>query len=125
MIWLYQLGVTIETVENSKKLLLLVLVVGALSNTAEYVVSPRTFGGMSGVIYGLLGYIWGKGRWEMGSPYHIDKGTFGFMMVWLVLCFFGIFGPVANFAHLGGLVAGTGWSYLEAKRIAGGGASSR
>jgi GlpG protein len=113
MLWLYQLGSLIETIGSSKKLLMLIVVTGIFSNLLQYLIAGPRFGGMSGVIYGLLSYAWGMGRWQQGSLYYIDKGTFGFMMIWLVLCFFNIFGPVANYAHLGGLVIGIIWAKLE------------
>ena len=110
MLWLYQLGSMIETIEGSKKLFWLVMVAGVLSNILQYTVTGPAFGGMSGVVYGLLSYAWGMGQWNPQSGYFIDKGTFGFMMVWLVLCFLGIFGPVANFSHLGGFLVGIFWA---------------
>ncbi len=115
MIWLYQLGTLIESISGSRRMLQLFLVSAAFSNTLQYVMAGPDFGGMSGVIYALLCYAWGMDRWEAGSRYFIDKGTFGFMIVWFVLCFAGVFGPVANYAHLGGLLVGLAWAYAEAK----------
>lgn len=116
MLWLYSLGGQIEMVAGRKKLVILVLLCAIFSNILQYVVVGPHFLGMSGVIYGLLSYVWGKERFDPGSGFTMDRGTFGFMMIWLVLCFFGIFGPVANFAHLGGLIFGLAVSYSEAKK---------
>ena len=113
MLWLYQLGINIETIEGPKKLFLVILGAGVLSNMLQYYISGPNFGGMSGVVYGLLSYAWGMGRWKPSSGYFIDKGTFGFMMVWLILCFTGIVGSVANFAHLGGFLVGLGWAKYQ------------
>lgn len=113
MIWLYQLGSMIETVAGTKKFASIILVAAALSNVFQYWMQPVPFGGMSGVIYGLLAYAWGMGRWQPRSRYFVDKPTFGFMMFWLVICFTGAMGPVANYAHLGGLIVGLIWAYGE------------
>jgi GlpG protein len=112
MLWLVQLGSVIETKGGWRHLLLFIVIAAALSNTFQYVITGPLFGGMSGVVYGLLGYTWGMGKWHPSSGYELDRGTFGFMMVWLVLCFVGLFGPVANYAHLGGLVTGVAWAYF-------------
>jgi hypothetical protein len=36
----------------------------------------------------------------------LDAGMVRYMLIWLVVCFTGLVGPVANWAHLFGLVAG-------------------
>lgn len=113
MLWFYQLGIMIETISGPRKLILLMVVSGIFSNALQYIQAGANFGGMSGVIYCFLTYAWAKGRWQPESAYYIDKGTFGFMIVWLVLCFVGAFGPVANFAHLGGFIAGLAWARIE------------
>ena len=119
MLWLYQLGSQVETNQGPRFLLLAIFIIGALSNTVEYLVPPHNpFGGMSGVIYGLLGYIWAMGRYYPRSGYFMDNGSLWFMIVWLFLCMTGVFGPTANWAHLTGLVCGLSLGYLMARRNA-------
>ncbi len=58
-LWLWEFGRRIESLAGSLHFLLLVLVTGLVSNGAQYWWSgPSLFGGMSGVIFGLLGYLW-------------------------------------------------------------------
>ena len=118
MLWLRDLGGMIETLEGWKRLLLLVLISAAISNWAEYLISgaPR-FGGMSGVIYALLGYVWMKGKYEPGSGLYLHKDTVTMMLIWLVVCFTGMMGPIANFAHLFGLIVGVVWGFLATRRV--------
>jgi GlpG protein len=58
MLWLYQLGGQIEAQESSRSVAIMVLVFASICNTAQYLVSGPLFVGMSGVVYGLLGYLW-------------------------------------------------------------------
>ena len=58
-IWLAMLGSKIEQQQGSIHLLLLVVACGVVSNMVQFNWSGSMyFGGMSGVIYALLGYLW-------------------------------------------------------------------
>ena len=111
-LWLWDLGRRVELLQGSMRMLGIVLVIGLGSNIAQFLYADvAIFGGMSGVIYGLLGYGW---IWSLMLPeksLHIPKAVIIFMLIWLVLCFMGFaslmgVGDVANAAHLGGLIMG-------------------
>lgn len=106
MFWFYDLGGMIETRQSSLRLLLLVAVTGVFSNVLQYIVAGPEFGGMSGVVYGLAGYVWMRGRYDRASGLQIHPQSVAILLVWLVVCFTGLVGSVANFAHLGGLASG-------------------
>lgn len=112
MWWLKDLGSMIEDRKSSWFLAIFVVVIGAAGNLAQYIVSGPSFGGMSGVVYGLLGYIWMKGKYDPNSRLFLHKSTVTFMLIWFVLCFTGIMGPIANAAHTAGLVIGVIWGYM-------------
>jgi GlpG protein len=112
MLWLWELGRRIEEVQGSLAALFLVLAIGLASNIAQAIaVKGGLFGGMSGVIYGLLGYCW---LWNLLSPraeFALNKAVVFFLLFWLALGYSGLitmlgFGAIANTAHLSGLVAG-------------------
>lgn len=111
-LWLGILGARIELLEGSLHLLILVLITGVCSNMAQYYWSGSIyFGGLSGVIYALLGYIWIKNKIAPYNYAPLPSGLMGFMVGWLVLCMTGILEiavgiGVANAAHLGGLIVG-------------------
>jgi GlpG protein len=111
-LWLAMLGSRIENIEGSVHLLLLVIISGAASNIAQFYWSGTIyFGGMSGVIYALLGYLWIKHKIAPQYFAPLPSGLMGFMVGWLVLCMTGVLEValgigVANAAHLSGLVAG-------------------
>jgi GlpG protein len=119
MIMLYQLGGAIELRRGTGRYALLVLFLAVVSNLAEYYLGaydPRdgwslpelrfNFGGMSGVIYGLVGYVWMKGRYEPHLGLILHPQTLTWAIVWFFLCMTGLVGGIANMAHGGGLVAG-------------------
>lgn len=111
-LWYWELGRRIEHRQGRLALLALTLIFGLLSNFAQFWFGgPSLFGGLSGVLYGLLGYCW---IFQLVAPtpaYQLPKGVLGMMLVWLLVCLSGIIdtlgiGSIANAAHVGGLVAG-------------------
>lgn len=117
MLWLKDLGTMIERHQSSLILGMQVLVMGALSNVAQYWMSGPTFGGMSGVVYGLLGYIWIRGHFDPGSKLFLHKTIVWWMLGWFVLCLTGLVGSVANTAHAVGLGVGIIWGYLSSGHL--------
>lgn len=106
LLWLRDLGGMIEHFRGTALLALLVVVSGVTGNLAEYMWSGPTFGGMSGVVYGMFGYVWIKGKYEPWQPLQLNPTVITIMLGWLIVCMTGLLGPIANAAHLGGLVAG-------------------
>ena len=112
MLWLWDLGNMVEGRKSSLFLAIFILIVSGSSNWAQYLVSGPGFGGMSGVVYGLLGYIWMKGKYDPGSRLALHKTTVAMLIVWYFLCLSGLMGHIANMAHTVGLVVGIAWGYL-------------
>ncbi|MBD1552306.1 rhomboid family intramembrane serine protease [Pseudomonas typographi] len=111
-LWFWELGRRIEWRQGSWALLGLSLGFSAVSNVIQYLWSgPSLFGGLSGVLYGLLGHIW-LYQWRAPTPlYHMPRGVLVMMLAWLGLCLSGFvsllgFGEIANGAHVGGLLVG-------------------
>ena len=111
-IWLSMLGSRIENLMGSIHLILLVVVSGLISNLSQFWWSGApNFGGMSGVIYSLLGYLWIGNILAPRAGLELPQGIFGFMIGWLFLCMTpllpAVFGVgIANAAHVGGLLCG-------------------
>ncbi len=117
MMWLRDLGSMIEGRQTSWHLLSLVLVIAAGSNVAQYYWNGPVFGGMSGVVYGLLGYIWIRGKIDPGSGLYLHPTTVTMMIVYFFACFTPLIPiRVANAAHAVGLVMGMAWGYLSSLR---------
>lgn len=110
--WFWELGRRIEWRQGSLVLLALTLLFSLASNLAQYLFGgPAIFGGLSGVLYGLLGHCWLFQRLAPCTHYRLPPGVIGMMLVWLLVCLSGLigalgFGAIANAAHVGGLLAG-------------------
>lgn len=111
-LWLWEIGGRIERSLGPIMLLGLIIVSGVISNAAQYwLTGPGLFGGMSGVVYALLGFSWLAGwlrpEWKISLPVSIVI----LMVGWLLVCMSGLIeilglGAIANGAHLGGLLVG-------------------
>ncbi len=118
MLVLYDLGKMLEMTQGTKRLALLVVVIGAGSNIGQYMIADPYFGGMSGVLYGMVGYIWLRSQCDPGSGLMLSPMTLGVMLVWFFLCLFKIIPGVANGTHAVGLVMGIIWgAFPMLKRI--------
>ena len=110
--WYWELGRRIEARQGSINLLGLTLLFSLASNFAQYTYGgPGLFGGLSGVLYGLLGHCWIYQLLSPNPAYRLPRGVLVMMLVWLVLCLSGLvsmigFGEIANAAHVGGLAIG-------------------
>jgi GlpG protein len=129
MLMLRSLGGLIEERRGAWRLALLVVVLAVVSNLAQYGIfyltraAPRlqelglgggpAFGGFSGVLYGLFGFIWIKGRLQPRQGLAVRNSLVLLMIVWFFLCFTGTVGPIANVAHAAGLLMGMLLAWLS------------
>jgi GlpG protein len=110
--WYWELGKRIEMRQGGWQLLVLTLVFSAVSNYIQYLWSgPSLFGGLSGVLYGLLGHCWIFQLLAPNPMYRLPRGVLFMMLIWLAVCLTGVvsllgFGEIANGAHVGGLIIG-------------------
>jgi GlpG protein len=105
-------GTAIELRRSWKYLLAMVLVIGAVSNLAQYLWDGPAFYGMSGVVYGLFGFIWMKSQFHPESGFFVHPTNVAILLIWLVLGFTKIL-PIANAAHTAGLLAGMAWGLIS------------
>jgi membrane associated rhomboid family serine protease len=119
MYWLWLLGSLMEVRYRTFRYALFLLVVAAGSNLAQACMAGSSFGGMSGVNYGLFGFIFLHGRFHPNPSFQLDRQTIFYMLVWLVLCFTGALGPIANWAHSAGFLIGAGAGFATAMAAGG------
>ncbi|MFP6620735.1 MAG: rhomboid family intramembrane serine protease [Pirellulaceae bacterium] len=123
MLWLHDLGSSLEARYGTPRYAGLVVTIAILSVLAQSL-APTTWeafsgtwnhGGMSGVVYGLLGFIWVRMRMDPSARLFLHPTTIMFMIGWLFFCVFltqaGTM-PIANLAHAAGLLAGMGISRM-------------
>jgi GlpG protein len=127
MIMFYVFARVIEMRKGAAGLGLLILLIAIPSNAAQGL-APSTWGalsggpfflGMSGVVYGLLGYLWMKTAFDPGSGMSVSTGTVIFLLGWMMLGFTGVLQstlPMANLAHAAGLLAGMLLGYVTSPR---------
>lgn len=114
MLWLKDLGSQIENRFSSRYLAFFILFCASLSNVSQYIISGPSFGGMSGVVYGLFGFIWIRSRYDPISGFYLDRIVVIMLIGWFFLCLSGLIGGIANTAHGVGLVFGMIWGYITA-----------
>jgi GlpG protein len=111
-LWLWELGKRVEQVVGHLNMLMIFLVIAAVSNFAQFAYDgDGIFGGMSGVVYGLLGFSWVAPMLQPTWEIQPRRSLLILMLGWLVACMVGLvevlgFGAIANAAHLGGLLCG-------------------
>ena len=120
MLWFWEIGRRIERVNSGGLLLILALTSSLGANVLQYVMAgPGFFGGMSGVVFGLLGYSLVWSRLLPASDMGLPNSIYVFMLGFLVVGFSGLLdllglGSLANWAHLGGLLSGASFGLVMA-----------
>lgn len=123
-LWMWDLGRRLELLLGKRNYILFFIFTAAVSNIAQYRWAADTlFGGMSGVVYGLVGFIIVSHKLAPNKLTAVPASVLGFMLFWLVLCMTGVIdhfvgGGVANAAHIGGLLAGAAFAAVTVKKAA-------
>jgi GlpG protein len=117
MLWWIDLGSAIEARQGTGRLGFLFVTLGVGSNLAQAWYAGAAFCGMSGVLYGLLGYIWMKGKFDPESGLSLHPYTVVLMLIFFIMGLGGaftiVFGiSVANGAHAAGLLLGVAFGFL-------------
>jgi len=112
LLMLWVLGGQLEIQKGSLSFVALTVFVSIISNIAQLLETGYLFGGMSGVVYGLVGYCW---LWKYFQPQiFFPSVLMKFSVAWLILGYTPLtewlgWGRMANAAHLYGLLAGVVW----------------
>ncbi len=106
LMWWWDLGRPIEARKGSLTMLMMTLALAAFSNILQFHFGGPWFLGLSGVVFGVFGYTWVKGKLDPGDGIGISDQSAMWMMVWFIICAMGIAGRIANWAHFGGLALG-------------------
>lgn len=112
MYWVAVFGPRVERLVGTGWFTLFFLLASILPNVGQYMVEGPNFLGMSGVVYGLIGFAWMIQRINSMVHLGMDDGLMIFATIWMLLGFVGIIPYLANIAHLGGLLVGMAFAWL-------------
>ncbi|GAA0219373.1 rhomboid family intramembrane serine protease [Marinomonas primoryensis] len=111
-LWIWDIGRRIERQLGSILWSVGVLIIAIMSNALQYEISGYPlFGGLSGVVYGVIGFAWLLPLLNKRWPIIISKQLMIFFIVWLAVGYtpfpemLGL-GSIANTAHSIGLLTG-------------------
>ena len=85
LLLLLHLGSMIESCAGAGRLGSLFIVIGVLSNLAQFYVSGPAFCGAAGILFGLLGYVWIRGRMDPASGLFLRPHTVAMMLVFYIV----------------------------------------
>jgi len=106
MLWFKDLGYAMEFSFGKNFLIKFIVITALISNLLQFASRGPAFGGMSGVLYGMLGFIWVYKKLNPNFEFSLPKSDVYLMIFWFFLCLFGVLEMIANMAHAGGLVSG-------------------
>lgn len=120
MLWLLVLGKQLEQRLNARRYLLLIVLIGIFSNTCQYLMSGPNFIGFSGVVCGMVTFIWVRQKIAPWEGYPLEQGTSMFIVYFIsallaiqLVSFYlevnhnlSISPGIANTAHLTGAAIG-------------------
>ena len=117
LLWWWYLGGKIENRIGLMPLVLILLMAGTLPNVVQYMITGPNFGGLSGVVYGLVGYTWIMGVRKPSAGIGLPPSYMMFMLLWIALGFSDFLGmSMANGAHIGGLLVGLAQGLFDSRK---------
>lgn len=116
LMWWWYLGGMIEKRLGSGKLFVITVISALLSGWMQAKFSGIWFGGLSGVVYALMGYSWLRGERDPDSGIYLERGLIVFALLWLAAGYYGVFGnPMSNMAYIVGLVIGLAMAFVDSQ----------
>ncbi len=106
------LGCVLESLLRRQIYIMFVVVTAILSNLGQYWMTGPAFGGLSGVVYGMFGYLVVDAFFNPRSKIVIPLDFLWLFLVFYVVGFTGVFGNLANTAHTVGLLVGAAFAAL-------------
>ena len=117
-LWLWVLGRRLEGYLKFNSYFILIVGTAVGGNLLQYFVGKNIgFGGLSGVVFGLMGFLWICNAHFKIQHLFMPSGIFIMMFLFQIIAFSGFFEffagmGIANWAHLGGMLAGIGLAFL-------------
>lgn len=114
MLWF--LGSQVEAMDGRRHMLALVVLTSLGGNIPQFLLSGPMFGGLSGVVYGVLGYVWLCNQWR--PRFQFPPALMTVAVVWLLIGLTPLTeallgASMANAAHIGGLIGGVAYGMVR------------
>jgi GlpG protein len=101
MLWLFILGRQIEERIGIVRYIFLSLLIGIAGNVAQYLMSGPDFLGYSGIVTGMVGFIWIRQKIAPWEGYPLQKPVIIFITVFvLAMLAFEVFVVSLKFFHI-------------------------
>jgi GlpG protein len=84
MAWVWILGRQMDERLKPLKIVSLALLIGIISNVAQYLMSGPFFMGYSGIIVGMAGFIWMRQKVAPWEGYPLSRGTVVFLLIFVL-----------------------------------------
>ncbi|WLI77975.1 rhomboid family intramembrane serine protease GlpG [Kosakonia sp. H02] len=118
LFWWWYLGGAVEKRLGTGKLVVITLISALLSGFVQHQLSGPWFGGLSGVVYALIGYVWLRGVRDPEPQVALPNGLFIFTVLLMVAEWFGLTGfAIANGAHTAGLIIGLSMALVDSQNV--------
>ncbi|TVP59605.1 MAG: rhomboid family intramembrane serine protease [Halomonadaceae bacterium] len=119
-VMLWYLGSQIEVIDGRGHAIGVFLLSSLLANGSQFLISGPLFGGLSGVVYAVLGYAWISNQFR--PRFQFPPALMTVAIVWLLIGFTPLTqvllgANMANAAHLGGLIAGLIYGALVSSQL--------
>ncbi|WP_141071918.1 rhomboid family intramembrane serine protease, partial [Salmonella enterica] len=89
--WWYHGGAVVKRL-GSGQLIVITVISALLSGYVQQKFSGPLFGGLSGVVYARMGYVWLRGERDPHSGIYLQRGLIIFALLWIVAGWFDWFG---------------------------------
>ncbi|MDY0886030.1 rhomboid family intramembrane serine protease GlpG [Kosakonia sp. CFBP8986] len=118
LFWWWYLGGAVEKRLGSGKLVVITLISALLSGFVQHQLTGPWFGGLSGVVYALIGYVWLRGIRDPEPKVALPNGLFIFTVLLMVAEWFGLTGfAIASGAHTAGIVIGLAMALVDSQNV--------
>lgn len=107
LVWWWMLGRQLELSFGTSALIIFFFIASLFANISQLLVSGPNFGGLSGIVYALVGFVWWIGFLRPAWLISLPSNIIYFLLGWLVIGYFDVLWVnMANEAHTFGLISG-------------------
>jgi GlpG protein len=107
LVWWWMLGRQLEISFGTSAIIIFFFIASLFANVSQLIVSGPNFGGLSGIVYALVGFVWWIGLLRPTWLISLPNNVIYFLLAWLVIGYFDILWVnMANEAHTFGLISG-------------------